>query len=192
MMQRTALVLTALLLTPPVSLYAATHTMENNTLSVMYDEDSGRFTVATKRTGKVFLTNGRLEGDAMKAEVARRKIVVTQTDGSTVSLELREDQPFVFVTKQQMGRKADARDRKGQGYLDLTHTVLTTFTLELGKPAAELRTMGTGGLRAPDKNPGSYLFRLAETPRAGKPDRDDQGSHHPQRQPDVFARRLGQ
>lgn len=35
-------------------------------------------------------------------------------------------------------------------------------------------------------------IRLAETPCAGKPDRDDQGSHHPQRQPDVFTRHLGQ
>jgi ribosomal protein L14 len=150
--------LTALLLVPVVSLRAATRTIENNRLAVMYDDVSGRFTVAEKTTGKVFLTNGRLEGGAMKALVARQKIAVTQTDGSTVSLELRENQPFVFVTKQQMNRGPAQRDSKGPSYLDVTKTELATFTLDLGKPAAELKTMGTGGLRAPDENPGSYLF----------------------------------
>jgi hypothetical protein len=164
MMQRIVLILTALLLAPQVSLQAATQTVENSALSVRYDDVSGCFAVAEKATGRVFLTNGRLEGDAMKAEVVRRKIVVTQTDGSTVSLELRENQPFVFVTKRQVGRQADKRDHKGPSYRELTNTVLTTFTLELGKPAAELRTMGTGGLRAPDKNPGSYLFLTCADP----------------------------
>ena len=39
----------------------------------------------------------------MKAVAEQHKIVVTQGDGSTVSLELRADQPFVFIAKQQMG-----------------------------------------------------------------------------------------
>ncbi|MGO9113342.1 MAG: glycoside hydrolase family 36 protein [Thermoguttaceae bacterium] len=164
MKQKIVLILTALRLVPLVSLHAATQTIENNTLSVMYDDVSGRFNVAEKTTGKVFLTNGRLEGDAMKAGVARQKIVVTQTDGSSASLELRGNQPFVFVTKQQMGRKADKLDHKGPSYLDVTKTVLTAFTLDLGKPATELKTMGTGGLRAPDNNPGSYLFLTCADP----------------------------
>jgi hypothetical protein len=164
MKQKIILILTALLLAPPVSLHAATQTIKNKTLSVMYDDVSGRFTVAEKTTGKVFLTNGRLEGDAVKAVVGRQKIVVTQTDGSTVSLELRDNQPFVFVTKQQMGRNTDKLDRQGPGYIEVTNAVLTTFTLELGKPAAELKTMGTGGLRAPNENPGSYLFLTCADP----------------------------
>jgi len=164
MKQKIVLILTALLLVPLASLHAATRTIETNKLSVMYDDVSGRFTVAEKATGRVFLTNGRLEGDAMKAVVVRQKIVVTQTDGSTVSLELRENQPFVFVTKQQMGRNTDKLDRQGPGHIEMTNAVLTTFTLELGKPAAELRTMGTGGLRPPDNNPGSYLFLTCADP----------------------------
>ena len=156
--------LAALLLVPLASLRAATQIINNSTLSVMYDGASGRFIVAEKTTGKVFLTNGRLEGEAVKAVVVRQKIVVTQTDGSTVSLELRENQPVVFVTKQQMGRNTDKLDRQGPGYLEVTNAVLTTFTLDLGKPAAELKTMGTGGLRAPGENPGSYLFLTCADP----------------------------
>jgi len=164
MKQKIVLILTALLLVPLVSLHAATQTIENNALSVMYDNVSGIFTVAEKTTGKVFLTNGRLEGGAMKAVAVKQKIVVTQTDGSTVSLELRENQPFVFVTKQQMSRNTDKLDHKGLIYLDVTTSVLTTFTLDLGKPATELKTIGTGGLRAPDSNPGSYLFLTCADP----------------------------
>jgi hypothetical protein len=162
--QKIVLILTALLVVPLASLRASTQIIENNALSVMYDDVSGRFTVAEKTAGKVFLTNGRFEGDAMKAVVVGQKIVVTQTDGSTVSLELRENQPFVFVAKQQMGRNTDKLDHKGPGYLDVTRTVLTTFTPDLGKPATELKTMGTGGLRAPDETPGSYLFLTCADP----------------------------
>ena len=162
--QKIVLILTALLLVSLVSLHAATQTIENNTLSVMHDDVTGRFTVAEKTTGSVFLTNGRLEGDAVKGVVIGQKIVVTQTDGSTASLELRENQPFVFVTKEQMNRGPAQRDSRGPGYVDATRTVLTTFTLDLGKPAAELKTMGTGGLRAAEKNPGSYLFLTCADP----------------------------
>ena len=109
MKQKIVLILTALLLVPLASLHAVARTIENNTLSVTYDDGSGRFTVAEKTTGKAFLTNGRLEGDAMKAEVVKQKIIVTQTDGSTVWLELREHQPFVFITKQLMGRATAKR-----------------------------------------------------------------------------------
>ena len=42
--------------------------------------------------------------------------------------------------------------------------VPAVFTLELGKPAGELRTLGTGGLLAPDANPGSYLFLTCADP----------------------------
>ena len=139
-MKHTLTLFTVLLLAPLVSLRAGTPTIKNNTLSVMYDDVSGRFTVAEKTTGKVFLTNGRLEGDAMKAVVVRQKIVVTQADGSTVLLELRENQPFVFITKQQMSRNTDKLDHKGPDYIDVTNTVLTTFTLDLGKLAAGLKT----------------------------------------------------
>ncbi len=161
---RRDMILTTLLLTSAGSLQAATQTIENNRLSVMYDNVSESFTVTEKKSGKVFLTNGRLEGGATKAVAETHKIMVTQADGSTVSLELRADQPFVFIAKQQMGPDKDKVGGQGLGYVDVRSTVLSTFTLDLGKPAAALATQGTAGLRKPHENPGSYLFLTCADP----------------------------
>ena len=161
---RRDMILTTLLLTSAGSLQAATQTIENNRLSVMYDNVSESFTVTEKKSGKVFLTNGRLEGGATKAVAETHKIMVTQADGSTVSLELRADQPFVFIAKQQMGPDKDKVGGQGLDYVDVRSTVLSTFTLDLGKPAAALATQGTAGLRKPHENPGSYLFLTCADP----------------------------
>ncbi|MCX6876271.1 MAG: NPCBM/NEW2 domain-containing protein [Verrucomicrobia bacterium] len=143
---------------------AALQTIWNDTLSVTYDDAAGSFAVAEKPGGKVFLTDGVLAGKAVKAEVAAasdpvfgagRKIVVTQEDG-VASLELYAKLPFVLVRTERLNT--------GKEVLDLRRVVPATFTLDLGKPAAELRTLGTGGLLAPDKNPGSYLFLACADP----------------------------
>jgi len=45
----------------------------------------------------------------------------------------------------------------------LNEVVPASFALDLGKPVADLRTMGTAGLTPPGGHPGSYLFlTLAE------------------------------
>ena len=144
---------------------AASHTIENKTLTVRYDDAAGTFTAAEKATGKSFLTAGRLEGVPGNAQVESakdsvfgkgRRIVVTLTDGGENSLELYRDLPFVLIR--------GTRHNGGRDLLDLTNAVPATFTLNLGKPAGELVTVGTGGLLAPDKNPGSYLFLTCADP----------------------------
>jgi hypothetical protein len=84
-----------------------------------------------------------------------RRIVVPQTDGST-ALELYRGLPFLFI------RKTLANG--GAAATDLQRVVPATFTLDLGKPADALRTMGTGGLTAPDKHSGSYVFLTCADP----------------------------
>jgi hypothetical protein len=163
-MKQMAALLAGLMLAPLGSLRGATHTIQSRTLSVTYDDGSGILSVAEKATGKAFVRNGRLEGGGGNAVRMKRKILVTQADGSTASLELRENQPFVFVTKQLMNHGPAERDYQGPGHLEVTNAVLATFTLDLGRPAAELRTMGTAGLRPPDENPGSYLFLTCADP----------------------------
>ena len=85
---------------------AATHTIENRTLSVTFDDVAGTFSCAEKASGSVFLTDGRLDGAASKAvvETARddvfgsgKRIVVKRTDGGIFPLELYEDMPFVLI-----------------------------------------------------------------------------------------------
>jgi len=144
---------------------AATQTIENETLKVTYDDAAGSFAVAETPTGKVFLTDGRLEGKATKAAVAAatdavfgagKKIVVTQSDGGVASLELYARLPFALVRME--------RHNSGKEMRDVRKAVPAVFTLDLGKPAGELRTLGTGGLLAPNAYPGSYLFLTCADP----------------------------
>ena len=144
---------------------AAVYNIKNEKLSVGYDDATETFSVTEIATGKRFLIDGRLEGVSRKATVNStsdavfgegRKIVVTQTDGSTTCLELYDRLPFVLVRKQ--------LHNSGAAMTDLQKFVPVTFELDLGKPADELRTMGTAGLTAPDKHPGSYLFLTLADP----------------------------
>ena len=77
-------------------------------------------------------------------------------DGGEDSLELCQGLPFVLVR--------GTRHNSGTEPLDVSKSVPAVFTLDLGKPAAELRTMGTAGLTAPDQHPGSYLFLTLADP----------------------------
>ena len=124
----------------------------NNRLIVRYDNAAQRFTVTDRASGKAFVTSGSLAGEG---QARGRKLVVTHADGRT-TLALRGDEPFVFITRELRN--------SGRLELDLPNVVTTTFRIDLGRPAGELRTMGTGGLLAVDQNPGSYLFLTCADP----------------------------
>ena len=143
-----------LTLLAPAALYAA-H-IENKILTVKYDDTTQTFSVASRGTGRTFVANARLEGGATSATTGRRKITVTQADGSTVTLELRGNEPFLFVTKE--------LHNAGINTADIRSVAPLSFTVGLEAPAEKLRTLGTGGLLAPDKNPGSYLFLACADP----------------------------
>jgi len=139
--------------------------ISNDKLAVTYDNADGTFSVVEKVSGIKFLTKGRLDGKSAGAVVepmqhetfgAGRRIVVTLADGGENSLELCDELPFVMIRS--------TRVNKGKGELDLTRLVPAEFILDVGKSAEALRTMGTAGLTAPDKNPGSYLFLTLADP----------------------------
>ncbi len=144
---------------------AAVLTVENQSLEVRYDDVDGTFSVVEKNSGAVFVNRGKLELANASAEVqgVRNEVFghghgirLTQADGSTASLELYPNLPFVLV--------CSTRHNQNRELIDLAREIPATFTLDLGKPASELRTMGTAGLTAPDKNPGSYLFLTCADP----------------------------
>ena len=144
---------------------AATVSIQNKTLAVSYDDARGTFSVTERASGTVFLKDGKLAGRIAGAKVGMaqdpvfgsgQRIALTRTDGSVVSLELYRELPFVLV--------GDELHNGSATELDATSVVPARFTLDLGKPASELRTMGTAGLAAPDKNPGSYLFLTLADP----------------------------
>ena len=163
-MKIAAAALAIFLLAAPIA-KAATLTIENDRLRVSYDEAAGAFTLAEKSSGKAFASQGRLDGPAGAAKVeatddpvfgAGKRIAVTRGDQTCCSLELYRGLPFVLVREE--------LHNGGDKALDVAKAVPATWLIDLGKPAGELRCLGTAGLTAADKNPGSYLFLTAADP----------------------------
>ena len=149
----------------PANTRAMDVTASNESLTVRYDDTNQVFTISAKSADKPFLTEGRLAANSMKAETkpashpifgGGQAVVITQIDGGLVTLALYQKTPFVFVTQQASNKATSA--------IDIRKITPATFAIDLGKPAAELVTMGTGGLQAPDKNPGSYYFLTVADP----------------------------
>ncbi len=139
--------------------------IENQSLEVRYDDVAGTFSIIEKSSGSVFVKNGKLDVTNASAKIQGVRndvfghghgIMLTQTDGSKATLELYPNLPFVLVNS--------TRHNQGSQKMEVARVIAATFTLDLGKPASDLRTMGTAGLTAPDKNPGSYLFLTCADP----------------------------
>jgi hypothetical protein len=134
--------------------------IENNRLAASYDSQSHRFSVREPHSLKAVIPQGQLlDGPLAKASVEPvrdavfgrgRQIRVTYENGSVSALELYSDLPFLLI-------RTKLRNATG-GETDLRSIVPARFTVDLGYPVADLRTLGTAGLTAPEKNPGSYLF----------------------------------
>ena len=137
-------------------LSGGTCSIASATLAVRYDDTGQTFSVAENATGRTFLSGGKLDGVVVEAKVRNRRILLGQADGSIVTLELHGDSPFLFIRKEFRN--------PGTSTTDIQRVVPVTFTLDLGKKPAELRTMGTAGLTAPDKHSGSYLFLTLADP----------------------------
>ncbi len=147
------------------SLHAATQTIENKALSVMFDDASGVFTVAGKTTGKIFLTDGRLEGGGGKAAVIPIKdktfgegqaIEIIHPNGNRDRITLCPGLPFVLFS---------GSLHNGTSEPQIHNKVRTVSAgVETGAALAEVKTLGTGGLLPPDSNPGSYAFLTIVNP----------------------------
>ncbi len=125
--------------------------LSNAAITVRYDDAAQAFTVSDRAS---MLVTGTLQG---ACTVKDGRLLVTHPDGVTI-LELRGDLPFVFVTRELANT--------GQAVTDTRSIVPVSFALDfLDVPAADLRTLGTGGLTKPDKNPGSYLFLTCADPK---------------------------
>ena len=141
-------------------------TIENAALRVQWDAGEATFTVTHKPTGRTFVPAGRfgraggmarcvgLPGDALGPGTA---IEITYPDGSIDRLILYpHDLPFLFIQRVLANKGSDVRNVPGFSLADLR--------LDLGKPAAGLKALGTAGLTAPDGHPGSYCFLAVADP----------------------------
>ena len=147
------------------TLAAGEISIANNTLIAGYNDASHSFFLTERATGHVFLKAGKLDGAAGAARVesvkdpvfkSGKRIVLPRAGGGAVWIELYQALPFALV------RGELRNDRPTSA--EVTSLAPVSFELDLGKPARDLRTLGTAGLKPPDQNPGSYLFLTLADP----------------------------
>jgi len=140
-------------------------TITNSFLTVTYSSTAKSLEVTFKSGKKTFLKNvipngatgiARKEGMVSAAFGKGIALVIPTADGGSVSFTLYPSQPFLFVNK--------IINNASNNNVDIQKLNPLTFSVDLGKPAAALKTLGTGGLLDPDKNPGSYVFLTTVDP----------------------------
>ena len=140
---------------------AGSQTIGNKTLTVTVADD-GSFTIDS--AGRNVVSKGKLSispGTATKSSISDpvlgdgQQIQINGLGGADV--RVFDDLPFVLV------RLTLTNPREGT--LVLNRVPVASFGVELGKPASELRTMGTGGLLAPARCPGSYVWLAVADPQ---------------------------
>ena len=133
--------------------------LNNERVRVTFDASTGSFSAVDVASGKTFLTDARLAGGPATVTTAAVKdatfgdgtsVVLTAADGSVGHVSVFPGVPFVICRVTLTNRTADATV--------LNRVPIGTFDIALDKPAAELATMGTGGLASVAKNPGSYAW----------------------------------
>jgi hypothetical protein len=131
-----------------------------------FSESDGRFTVVSQPSGKVFLSDGQFADGGGTAKVTDvtdkifgqgKSIEITHSNGNTQSISLFPQVPFVLFR--------ETRCNRGNEPIVLNHVTTVSAQVDLGVPAAALRSLGTGGLLAPEKNPGSYAFLALVEPQ---------------------------
>lgn len=141
-------------------------TLENSTLAVRFDRGAGTFTIAAKPTGRVFLRDGRFSAGDGAARVvavtdktlgAGETIEIVRTGGGRDTIMLFSSLPFALLRSTLTNAARDAT---------ITRRVHPfTAAIDLGVPSTSLKTLGTGGLLSPDRNPGSYVWLAVAEPQ---------------------------
>ena len=140
--------------------------IENDRYMVQVDPAAGTFSIVAKSVGKPVVTDGKLTAKAGTAktvvldgpsEFGRGKgIEITYADGARERIALHNNVPFVLFGLSLHG-----------GAQDTVKNHLPTISAAVApdNPAAELRTLGTGGLLPAAKNPGSYAVQAVVDPQ---------------------------
>jgi hypothetical protein len=141
------------------------NSISNYLLTVTFDVKSRSLSVIRNSDNKTFIRNLIPYGatSAFRKEVARdsafgagNSLIISTEGGGTVSFALYPSQPFLFINQSVIN--------SGESVLDIQNLNPVSFSVDLNKPATELKTLGTGGLLSPDNNPGSYVFLTTVDP----------------------------
>jgi hypothetical protein len=154
-----AVTLAIALLAPNLPAAAEKLAIENTLYEVEYDTTTAEFSIRHKPTGRTFAKNGRFENPGGKAAIqpaadktfgAGQSIEVISPDGNRDTITVCPGLPFVLFSGSLHNASAAPR----------VHNKVRTVSVavEGGAATPDFKTLGTGGLLDPEKNPGSYAF----------------------------------
>ena len=144
---------------------AAPLAIANELLAVTVQPDGNGLTISDKASQRVFLTDGNFNtsgGTAKVIDVSEKKfgagrgIQISYTNGDYDLVMVFPKLPFALI------RSSMRNDAAVPAVTRLVRPFQAT--VNLGKPASALTTLGTGGLLAADKNPGSYDWLAVADP----------------------------
>ena len=139
--------------------------ISNADFEVDYDPASTGFSIRYKPMGRIFAENGRFENSGGKAIVSTvndktfgkgQSIEITSPDGNRDTITLFPGLPFVLFGGSLHNGASES----------VVHNKVRTFSVAVktGASPADVKTLGTGGLLSPEKNPGSYAFLTIADP----------------------------
>ena len=139
--------------------------IQNTSLADTLDPPSGAFSVEARSSQRKFIKDGRFTAGGGTASVTAvtdsifgqgQAIEVLHPGGSRNSVMLFPNLPFALFRSTLHNGGVEAT---------VTRTVRPlSLPIDLGRPATSLTTLGTGGLLAPDKNYGSYVWLAVAEP----------------------------
>jgi hypothetical protein len=139
-----------------VSLHAETLSLGNRWLQVTLDSENGVITMArdqgeTPVASMTLECTGEIKEQAVtdKTFGRGRSLTLTASDQSVTDLSVFSTLPFVLIKK---------TINSVQSQCVTNRVVYPEIKLSLPSSYADLNSLGTGGLLAPDKNPGSYMW----------------------------------
>ena len=153
----------------PVIAPAAPVSISNSDFEVTVDAATGRLQATSKSTHKTFLHDAVLS-DAPGAAIATvtkithpefgagKGIKLAHQNGDSEEVMLFPKLPFVLFRSTLSNSSAATVVRQK------VHTL--SARLDPGHAVADVKTLGTGGLLAPDKNPGSYVWLALADPHS--------------------------
>lgn len=140
---------------------AAPLAIENDSLRVSVDS-SGQFSIQSLPGGKTAAAVGKFvgaSGQPKKASVNDK----TFGDGQAIDVG-NSSQVMVFPHVPFALLRGKIASPQGGGDI-VNRAPIATFAVDLGKPTSDLKTLGTGGLMEPGKDPGSYTWFVVADPQ---------------------------
>ena len=140
--------------------------LENSALEISLASDTGRISVSSKSTHHLFLRDVTLtdtNGIAKSIPVADKtfgpgqSIEISYPNGNQDRITLFPSLPFALF-------RSSVHNTNAAPVITRKITTLSG-TVNVGKDVANLKTFGTGGLLAPEKNPGSYAWLAIAEPQ---------------------------